>query len=62
MDKETVVTISSRKELPGVTTGQGLSFELNGVEIPHILDAVIEPINAEGMVIANIRVCVRLGK
>jgi hypothetical protein len=62
MDKETVVTISSRDDFPGVTTGQGLVFELNGVEIPHVIDAVIEPINADGIVIANIRVCVRLGK
>lgn len=62
MDKEKVVTISSRKEFPGVTTGQGLAFEIEGVEIPNILDAVIEPINADGMVVANIRVCVRLGK
>ena len=55
------VTVSTRKETDGPTTGNSIKLEIDGVEIPGIESIVIDPINADGVVVATVRLYVRLG-
>lgn len=57
-----VVTISTREDVPGVTTAGAIVVEIDGIEIPGISDINIEPLSVDGLVVANIRLHVRIGK
>lgn len=55
------VVVSTRKETEGPTTGASAKLEIDGVEIPGIESVVIDPINSDGIVVATVRLYVRLG-
>jgi hypothetical protein len=61
-DNENIISVSTAKDIPGITSGMGIEVYLGSKRVDHVISVDIDEIGADSLVMATIRVAVRLGR
>jgi hypothetical protein len=61
-DNKNMLSISTKKEIDGATTARALEFYVGDTRLDGVMSAQIEEILPDSMVVANVKVLVRLGR